>query len=243
MRLAKSDRAVSQVRIWNAFARRLAKKAGLSSSRILEGAVRGQVLSAEQRAGRPTRTTTARRQLRQSRAGRREYLRALWKALKIHRKSGASAALSLYFLRKAALRWKGLVGTGKRYDFKNDPATMSNPKSANCPKGCPGAITMCPRSRGNNCYKSDMPGNLFYAHIGRFAGFSRLALQLGSQYAHLSASRRWDPPEDTAMVNFGYNLPRKLTRQALCTRLWTSSAGFIKPSCRQCRENSKARLR
>ena len=127
----------------------------------------------------------------------------------------------------AALLWKGLVETGARYDFKNN--VLNHPKAAGCPQNCDegevGIVTLCPGSRSENCYEADVPGNLFYAAIGRFVGWSELALQLGSQLAELKdititkfhPAVEWDPPTDTAAIMLGFRaLPVPLTRGDLC---------------------------
>jgi len=61
-----------------------------------------------------------------------------------------------------------------------------------------------------------MPGNLFYALIGRFVGFSELTLQLGSQLAQLTGTGTWDPPQDTAAIHLGFSLPLPLSASGLC---------------------------
>lgn len=74
---------------------------------------------------------------------------------------------------QTAMGWKNLVGAGRPYDFKLDASTMANPKSANCPDvNCGKTITLCPGSPGINCFEKDFPGNVLYAHVGAFAGFS-----------------------------------------------------------------------
>jgi len=55
-----------------------------------------------------------------------------------------------------------------------------------CPDtDCSKTITLCPGSPGINCFEKDLPGNVLYAHVGGFVGFSENALQLGSQWAQL----------------------------------------------------------
>jgi hypothetical protein len=90
-----------------------------------------------------------------------------------------------------------------------------------------GTITLCPGRAHGNCYESDLPGNLFYALIGRYAGWSELTLQLGSQLAEVTDTTvrpyhpriTWDTPQDTRAITLGYQLPLPLTADALCAML------------------------
>jgi hypothetical protein len=155
-----------------------------------------------------------------------------------------AAISTLKLLRDAALEWKALVGHGMPYDFKVDPKTMGNPKSDHCPddppaKDCANTITLCPGSAGSNCFGKDLPGNVFYAHVGGFAGFSENALQLGSQFAQLlpGGGKHWDPPEDTAMIDFGFNLATPLTRAGFCAELQSAKGGFAQHTCKDCSES------
>ena len=155
-----------------------------------------------------------------------------------------SAATALVGL--AALKWKSLVDHGAKFDFKAH--VMNHPRSAHCPDdGCVpkevGVITFCPGSARENCYESDLPGNLFYALIGRFAGWSLLTLQLGSQFAELTDTRRtsahpratWDSPEDTAGINLGFGLPLPLTSTSLCSSVGPARRRLsIKTGCDDC---------
>jgi hypothetical protein len=141
------------------------------------------------------------------------------------------AALNL-LLASAAFLWFVLVNHRARYDFKAHTDSMHFPHTANCPEpGCPpgenGTITLCPTPNSENCYESDLPGNLFFAMIGRFVGFSETTLQLGSQLAELTDLPRpgrpaitFDTPDDTAAISLGFrSLPVPLTRSALCSAL------------------------
>jgi len=132
----------------------------------------------------------------------------------------------------AAFAWKALVDHRARYDFKAHADSMNHPRSAACPDlDCPpgevGIVTLCPGSVAENCYESDLPGNLFYALIGRHVGWSELTLQLGSQLAELTDVTprparpviTWDSPEDTFAISLGFRLPLPLTRAALCSAL------------------------
>jgi hypothetical protein len=158
-------------------------------------------------------------------------------------KQSSASITTLKLLRDAALEWKDLVGHAMPYDFKLDPKTMGDPKSDHCPdtppaKQCANTITLCQGSAGANCFGKDLPGNVFYAHVGGFAGFSENALQLGSQFAQLlpGGGKHWDPPEDTAMIDFGFNLPTPLTRTTFCAELQKAKSGFAQHPCKDCGE-------
>lgn len=133
----------------------------------------------------------------------------------------------------AALKWRALVNHKARFDFKNH--ILDKPAGAHCPDlncnpGEHGTITLCPGAGSpQNCYESDLPGNVFYALIGRLAGFSELTLQLGSQLAELTDLPRppvrpaitWDSPEDTAAIHLGFSLGAALpiSRSSLCSAI------------------------
>jgi len=232
---AKTDPAVVAIRTDLADASRAAARRGLSAERIFEGAVMTKVLQAERAAGSPRRTAEATAQLGAATPG-----------LGAFRRSGARASVGSPFdllllgtIRRAALRWKGLVGTGKRYDFKNDRRTMRNPTSTNCPVDCGHTITLCPSS-ASDCFRTDVPGNLFYAHVGRFVGWTELVLQLGSQFAQLDSTATWDPPEDTRMIAIGFALPDPLTRSGLCAAIASNRSSFTLRTCSNCSEVTTA---
>jgi outer membrane protein OmpA-like peptidoglycan-associated protein len=155
----------------------------------------------------------------------------------------------LFHINRAANNWKALVTHGARYDFKAH--VMNHPRSAHCPEpGCipieVGTITLCPAATSENCYESDLPGNLFYARIGRHVGYSRNTLQLGSQYAELTDTRlrparpavTWDTPEDTFSIDLGFGLPLPLTRSDLCSIMPAVRTSLSRPatSCDDCNE-------
>ena len=81
-----------------------------------------------------------------------------------------------------------------------------------------------------------------YAHVGAFAGFSENALQLGSQWAQLQSSKSWDPPEDTEMIHFAFNLPAPLDRAGFCSALQGAKGGFTTQPCRDCAEQATPAL-
>lgn len=234
---AKSDPTILALQARLAGAERVARSGGFSAERVAEGAVAKRVLAEEARAGSPTRTTEASAQIAASVPGQREFGRALLAApVPI---AGRREALVLAAIRGAALTWKNLVGTGRKYDFKNRSETLGNPTSDNCPSDCGNTITMCP-STASDCFVKDVPGNLFYAHVGRFVGWTELSLQLGSQFAQLDASATWDPPEDTRMITFGFGLPDPLTRASLCSAIQANRSVFDLQTCSNCSEEVSA---
>jgi len=240
---AKRDPAVLAVQADLAGASRVAARGGFSAERIAEGGIAKRVLAAESRlraAGTPpTRTAEFRGQLAASVPGQRAFGRALLAAgVPIF---GAREALVLAAIRRAALRWRHLVGTGRRFDFKNDSRTMRSPTSPNCPDDCANTITLCPSS-SSDCFLTDVPGNLFFAHVGRFVGWTELSLQLGSQFAQLTSSRAFDSPEDTRMIHLGFGLPDPLTRTALCSAVASNRSIFVLRPCGNCSEPTRAQI-
>jgi hypothetical protein len=236
---AKTDATVLAVKARLDGADRVARGHGFSAQAIAEGGVARKVLAEEARVGLAAgaRTPEARSQLAASVPGQREFARALVAAPVPL--VGAPELIVLAAIRGAALTWKDLVGTGKKYDFKNDPRTLGSPTSDHCPRDCANTITLCP-STPANCFVKDVPGNLFYAHVGRFVGWTELVLQLGSQFAQLESSARWDPPEDTRMITFGFALPAPLTGANLCSAIASDRSVFDIQSCANCPEETTA---
>jgi Domain of unknown function (DUF4157)/Bacterial toxin 44 len=227
------------------FAPLISPSANLSAMDILEGREVLMIGKAWEAAGKPTTTPEANMQLSEPSAtlGVAELATAETAALG----ADVNAVTTLSALRDAATEWTKLVGHKRPYDFKVDPATMADPRSENCPdldRGCQNTITLCPGSPGINCYEKDLPGNVLYAHVGGFAGFSENALQLGSQWAQLqpAGGLHWDPPEDTQMISFGFNLPTPLTRDAFCSALQGAKSGFKLHSCHDCKEPALATI-
>ena len=234
---AKADSVILALQSRLQGAERVARSGGFSAERIAEGAVAKKVLAEEARVGSPARTTEAGAQIAASAPGQREFGRALLAApVPI---LGRREAFVLAAIRGAALTWKGLVGTGRKYDFKNSARTLQSPISANCPVDCANTITFCPTT-SSDCFVKDVPGNLFYAHVGRFVGWTELALQLGSQFAQLESSVRFDPPEDTRMISFGIGLPDPLPRSDLCSAINANRSVFDLQNCSNCSEEVTA---
>ena len=148
---------------------------------------------------------------------------------------------------RAANNWRALVNHGARYDFKAH--TMRMPTTTNCPDtGCRNSVTMCHGAGvgpgASNCYLTDLPGNFFYAQIGRFVGWSERTLQLGSQLAQLTGSGTWDTPQDTAAINLGYSLPIPMTSAALCSVLPGARSRLnSRANCEDCSEPTTAPIR
>lgn len=236
---AKTDATILALQARLAGAESLARRHGFSAEAIAEGAVARRVLAEETRVGSPTRTAEASSQLAASASGQRAFGRALLAASVPL--VGAPEAFVLAAIRGAALTWKGLVQTGGKYDFKNDSRTMRSPTSEHCPDDCANTITLCP-STASDCFITDVPGNLFYAHIGRFVGWTELALQLGSQFAQLDSSAAWDPPEDTRMISLGFALPDPLSRSDLCSAINANRSIFMLRDCANCDEETSASI-
>lgn len=248
--LAKINAKVLDIKSDLTFARGSALLLGMSSQSIFEGAALEKVLDAEVKAGSPKRSADASALISATTPGLTDFATAKTRAIK-----GVAGTLVgmpsldliaievLSSLRSAALKWKALVGHGMDYDFKADAKTMSSPKSDNCPVDCLNSVTFCPGATGSNCFGQDMPGNLFYATIGHFVGFSENALQLGSQFAQLTSpkgKKTWDPPEDTQMIRFGFGLSNPLTQTDLCTDLKAAKGSFVTPVCADCLEPTTA---
>jgi hypothetical protein len=145
-------------------------------------------------------------------------------------------------INSAAQGWKALVNHGARYDFKAH--TMNNPTAGSCGLDtCAGSITICGGAASNNCYLTDLPGNMFYALIGKYVGFNERTLQLGSQFAQLTspAGASWDPPQDTAAISLGFSLPLPLTEAALCAAVSARQGSLnTTPECPDCDQPTTA---
>lgn len=236
---AKVDPTILALKARLAGAERLARRFGFSAEAIAEGAVARKVLAEETRVGSPARTREASTQLAASVPGQRALVRALIAApIPL---VGAPEAFVLAAIRGSALTWKRLVETGAKYDFKNDSRTMMSPTSDHCPVDCANTITLC-SSSASDCFVVDVPGNLFYAHVGRFVGWTELTLQLGSQFAQLDASATWDPPEDTRMIRLGFVLPDPLSRNDLCSAINANRSIFTLRDCANCDEETAAEV-
>jgi hypothetical protein len=190
---------------------------GYSATDVLEGGVARKVLAAERTAGNPPRTAAASLQLGAA-DPQNQFGRAILAATAPIPFAGAPEQMMLGLIRRASLGWKNLVETGAVWDFKNNVLSSPRLATAGCSSTCivPPTVTICGR-----CYEHNLPGDLFYAYIGKFCGFSLNALQLGSQYAELqpNSSSNWDPPADTAAIDLGFNLPPTIARTNLCASL------------------------
>ncbi len=236
---AKADAIILALQSRMAGAEQVARRFGFSAEAIAVGAVARRVLTEEARVGSPARTSEASSQLAASVPGQRAFSRALIAATVPL--VGAPEAFVLAAIRGSALTWKGLVETGAKYDFKNDSRTMQSPTSEHCPVNCANTITLCPSS-ASDCFLTDVPGNLFYAHVGRFVGWTELALQLGSQFAQLDSSATWDSPEDTRMIHLGFALPDPLSRSDLCSAINANRSIFKLRECANCDEETTAEV-
>jgi hypothetical protein len=215
-------------------ARSVLANLGMSMDLIALGLVGKKVGEAQKDAGMPAFKGAAKQQLLESFSGTMAVAQAEKKAQGFGAVEAAQFRQAARLLEDAGLTWKALVETRARYDFKNSPSTLQNPRSDHCPKDCNHTITLA-----GLCLLKDVPGNLFYAHVGRFVGWMELTLQLGSQLAQLLSTKDWDPPEDTAMIKLGFDLPDPLTVQALHDAL-AGGAKILDKSCSLCRETIHA---
>jgi peptidoglycan hydrolase-like protein with peptidoglycan-binding domain len=217
---ASSDTVVLAIKLMLDAADLFASVGGTSAAEIGEAGATAAVLAQEALLGSaaPARTAIASGQIG---AGTTS-------ASNVASKAGDPSVLAaITLVAAAAIKWKGIVETGARYDFKNN--VLNHLHASNCPLGCDegevGIVTLCPGAKTENCYEADLPGNLFYAAIGRLVGWSELALQLGSQLAELKDTTltkfhpkvEWDPPTDTAAITLGFHgIPVPLTKSTLC---------------------------
>ncbi|MET0391908.1 MAG: DUF4157 domain-containing protein [Chitinophagaceae bacterium] len=245
--MATSDAAVLSVRSDLATAARFLSGAGVTPADIAEASVTAATLAQHTRlrSRAPAFNPTITGQLAAGTASAGRVNAAPITAV-------PSIVAATALVASAALKWKRLVDHTARYDFKAH--VMNHPRSAHCPDdGCEsvetGVVTMCPGGAAENCYESDLTGNLFYALIGRFIGWSELTLQLGSQLAELTDSRvtathpavTWDSPEDTAGIHLGFALPLPLTAAGLCAMLAPARASLSsKAGCDDCTEPTTA---
>ena len=245
--IASGDPAVNTVKADLASADTHASHLGLTAAQLGEsgGATAVQAQEMILGGGAPARNPTIASQMSASRAS--------IAAVGISAVSGGPSPtrtwhrlLMMQALASAAVGWRSLVNHGARYDFKAHK--MSFPKAVGCPDtGCPGGtvgiITLCPGANTENCYESDVPGNIFYALIGKYIGWSHLTLQLGSQYAELTDTVprparpvvTWDTPDDTAAITFGYGLPLPLTSGVLCGGIGSVGSSLaLRHGCQDC---------
>ncbi len=238
---AKADKAVLNVKADLDKALKIMKIFGISAKKVAEGGVLvKKVLPEWSRAGRPKVKPKARSQLTKAILGKTALNNAIVKAGNIRKPIRAALIIkALMRIRRAGQNWTKLVGPNEKFDFKNRSETMESPKSQSCPVKCPSTITFCPNT-GYNCYSTEAPGNLFYAHVGKYVGWSELALQLGSQFAQLKTTKDWDLPEDTLMISLGFSLTDPLTRSVFCKALNKHRSSFTLHSCVNCSEPTSA---
>jgi hypothetical protein len=219
-------------------AQRVGKVRGYSASKVLEGQAALGVRAAEFMAGEPERKGKASSQLEEAdpenqlaQAGVEAAVEAAVPPLVLSYPKPVQRMFVL--LARAGYNWKSLVETGAVFDFKNNILSAASLAASGCPAPCPATptVTLC-----GACYEHDLPGNLFYAYIGNFCGFSLNALQLGSQFAELlpSSSGGWDPPEDTAAIDLGFNLPPALDSTSLCDALRSAGSSVTIRRCAVC---------
>lgn len=206
---------------------------GLSADRLAEGGVLLKLIEAWQKAGEPVATREALQQIKAAEPGLAEIDKAFdmawWHNIRRLRRNQRR-------LEVAANKWKSLVQSGAKYDFKAPKRALGDPRTEDCPDSCcPGSCCSCTLTLCDKCFLRDVPGNIFYAHVGRFAGWTELALQLGSQFAQLTSRKKdWDPPEDTAMIKLGFHLPDVPASRGLCNAL--NGVRRFRQSCIACDE-------
>ncbi|MDR4513729.1 DUF4157 domain-containing protein [Nitrosomonas sp.] len=245
MNAALTDAAVLAIQADITAADRIARRHGITAHQVAEGATTLRLLAEEallQVQGKnPPRNPTINTQIAAGSASGA----AVSAALRPHPIDALTIA---NHINNAATAWAALVTHRARYDFKLNPAQMHFPHTANCPEeecdqGEVGIITLCPGILPENCYQSDLPGNLFFSRIGQFAGFSELTLQLGSQFAELldTVPRparphvTWDSPEDTVAIHVASTLTLPLTRTSLCGILAAHRSSLSRrDGCRDC---------
>ncbi|SEM68092.1 DUF4157 domain-containing protein [Nitrosomonas marina] len=245
MNAARTDAAVLAIQADITAADGIARRHGITAHQVAEGATTLRLLAEEallQAQGKnPARNPTINLQI----AAGSVSGAAVSRALRAHPIDALTIA---NHINNAATAWAALVTHGARYDFKLNPAQMHFPRTANCPEeecdqGEVGIITLCPGMLPENCYQSDLPGNLFFSRIGQFAGFSELTLQLGSQFAELldTVPRparphvTWDSPEDTSAIHVASSLTLPLTRSSLCSILAAHRGSLSRRNgCRDC---------
>ncbi|MBI5517673.1 MAG: OmpA family protein [Deltaproteobacteria bacterium] len=195
---------------------------GIAFRPAIEGSVATAVLALEATGGAGARTAAATTQLAQARRGQAELLRLTARAV-----TDPRARKALALIGAAGTAWGILVRPGGRYDFKN--TVLRGARAQGCPGNCPGTTTLC-----GICFGNDVPGNVLYGHLGRWLGYSELALQLGSQLAQLGTSKRWDPAHDTAAIHLGFALSYPVSGATLCAALHASKNRLNVHQCVAC---------
>ena len=236
MNNAKADKRVLEIKRRLEGAQRVGRRVGYDSQAVLEGGLARKVLVAERNAGNPPRTADATAQI-QAADPNNQFGRATLAASIPLPFAGAPEHFMLAAIRGASLIWKSLVETGAVFDFKNTVLVRPALAGAGCPPMCPGDPTI---TVGGGCFENDLPGNIFYAYISRFVGFSLTAVHLGSQFAELqpNSSSNWDTKEDTAALNLGFGLPQgTLARVDLLSAIQAPSAGVRVRACTPCSVN------
>jgi RHS repeat-associated protein len=110
------------------------------------------------------------------------------------------AATGLLLRGTAYIWWAEMVKDGARWDFKDALITP--------PRG-PGESIMLCGSDECGWYEYSMPGNIFYAYVGRAAGFSEFEIRAGAVYAQQT------DPENVAWLNTWYGLDQASDQAAI----------------------------
>lgn len=251
---ALTNKIVITIKTLLLLAKEKALRKGASSEKMAEAGATAAVQAQEINLGKEKAPVRSGKIKEQMSAGVDSEIATVMFALK----DGEALLESGAYIGSAALLWYLLVNHKALYDFKAHADSMNHPKSANCPgdnckKGEVGIITLCPGNLPQNCYESDLPGNLFYALIGRYVGWSKLTLQLGSQLAELTDKPRkdrpvitWDTPQDTNAIDLGFDLGGvlPLSQSALCNKLPAKRGNLdAREGCEDCLELTPSRIR
>jgi hypothetical protein len=109
---------------------------------------------------------------------------------------GRAYALSAHSA--ALVWWAKMVGDGLRWDFKDDiQAKLGD------------SILLCDHKECK-WYERSMPGNIFYAYVGRVAGFGELDIRFGAIYA-----QQRDPENDPALNDWFLGLDQASDQAAI----------------------------
>ena len=95
---------------------------------------------------------------------------------------------------RCLLKFAGLVGNGKPWDFKRTQTFSRGP----CPFQCPRTVTLCGR-----CVNYDVPGNIHYGWVGRAATIRRWLLLYAADRVHKGGV---DDPRDQTAITIGMDL-------------------------------------
>jgi hypothetical protein len=111
-----------------------------------------------------------------------------------------TAAIGVVLRAAAGVWWAEMVKDGARWDFKD--ALKRKP-------GGPGESIMLCGTDECGWFDYSMPGNIFYAYVGRAAGFSEFEIRAGAIYAQQT------DPENIPWLNTYYGLDQASDQAAI----------------------------